>query len=378
MPSSPASPDIPILREGGARGAWPAPLRALVAILAGRAVPVLDGDGWDEFLRLAIDRHRVAPGLLETAAQGGIALPDRVRVALAAETRANAAMALRQKAESVRILGALEGAGCRPVILKGWPLAEELYGSAGLRHAKDLDIYIEPGEIDLTMAALDRLGYRVEATHEGRIPAFGLAAFRAEYNDLCLVSDAADTQVEVHWRNYHFRGWPELRDIPGAFVEHDLDATGISVPRLSPAANLAYLSMHGQQHLWARLKWLLDIARIVRQRPPAALAADLELARSVGAGRPVVLAVRLAGEVFGVPVPEFWPLPAPAERRVLDRFLALIASDRHDPGSFPAKLETYRLSMQLAETAGQRLGVLRYLFWRRVRLGAFRGRLAPT
>lgn len=360
--------------------AWPPALVALTRLVrtAPGALPPLDDDGWNAFCRLTIDRHRVAPAVLDGARRAGVALPERVACVLQAEARKDAAAALGQKAESFRLVSALQRTGCRPAILKGWPLAEELYGSAGARHSKDIDLYIGPDEIDRAIEGLIELGYSVDPVHARRMPLAGRSAFRAEYNDIAFIHPGAGTQVELHWRNYHFRGWPELRDIPDAFVECSLDRTGVGVPVLSPAANLIYLSMHGQRHLWLRLKWLLDIAKLVEARGADGLRRDLEVAREVGAARTVVLTVRLAHLVFGSPLPEGWPRPGRAGRRALARFCRLIASETAEPGALEAKLQNYRTAFGLAETLPQRIGVLRYLLWRRFRFGVLRGRTAPT
>lgn len=366
MPKSPASAEMPD---------WPQPLALIAAALSGRALPTLDDAGWDEVARLAVERHRIAGPLLEALAERPI--PGRAREALAAEARANTHAALVQKAETVRLLRDLAAAGCRPVLLKGWPLAEWLYGSAGLRHAKDIDLHVGESEIGCTAAALERLGYIVAGEHAARLPALGLDAFRAEYNDLAFVHPATGTEIEVHWRSYHFRGWPELGEMRDAVVDRPLDATGLSVRVPSPSAGLVYLALHGQQHVWLRLKWLLDIDRFARARG-AALTGDLAYARAAGAGGAVALALTLASRIFATPLPAGWPRPSRSEARMMSRVLRLMADDGAAPGGLAAKVEVYRAALTRAETPGQRLGVLRYLVWRRLRLGLLRGQTSPT
>ena len=340
---------------------WPQALNLVANLLSGADVIAsgLTSEDWRTFTNLVVDRHRVAPMVLKAASDIGLEMPTEVAAAISSTANNDAAAALRQKAESFRVLSQLANAGCRPSVLKGWPLAEALYGSAGLRHAKDLDLYIAPHEIDLCIAVMADLGYEIDDEHRARIPFIDRPGFRQEFNDLSLYHAARDVQIEVHWRSYHFRGWPDLRNIPGALQDWPLDRTGLIVRVPSPTANLIYLSLHGQQHIWLRLKWLLDIARIFTSRDDAQLIGDLSAAREVGAGRAVIIAGHLAQVVLGSPLPSSWPVPDHAGTRAIERFRQLIADDDSAPGTLRARFHYYWMSLVLAESLSQRVGVLR-------------------
>ena len=365
----------PVASENGAGRTpgdtgWPMPLRLLSALLSAEPgpLPTLSLEQWDAFADLVIERHRVAPAIAAAFAASGLAPPDPVRARIEAEARANGFAALRQKAETGRLIAALAARGCRPVLLKGWPLAEELMGSAAARHSKDIDLYIAPGEIAACLDVLGGLGYRIDDEHRARAPLVGRAAFAAECNDLSLWHNELLLQVEIHWRSNHFRGWADLREFSGAGREWPLDGTGIGVRVPSATANLIYLALHGQQHAWARLKWLHDIALIMRRRDGASLVADLDAARRTGAERAVVAALHLAHLVFGDARPPGWPAPDRIARRMLRRFATGIAAGSAAPGTSRARFDFYWVGLLMAEGLRQRLGVLRYAFWRRPRL----------
>lgn len=379
MRLSPASSE-PVLSEptssgngaGQASGdtGWSMPLRLLAALLGAKPgpLPALSSGQWDEFASLVIDRHRVAPAIAAALDASGLTPPDPVRALIEAEARANGFVALRQKAETARLLAALAARGCHPVLLKGWPLAEELMGSAAARHSKDIDLYIAPGEIAACLDVLGKLGYRVDDEHQARAPLVGRAALSAECNDIVLWHPEAQHQVEIHWRSNHFRGWADLREFSGEGREWPLDGTGIGVRIPSATANLIYLALHGQQHAWARLKWLHDIALIMRRRDGASLLGDLDAARRSGAERAVVAALHLAHQVFGDARPPGWPAPDRIARRMLRRFADGIAAGSAAPGTLRARFDFYWVGLVMAEGLSQRLGVLRYAFWRRPRL----------
>ena len=353
---------------------WPAPLTLLTALLRAEPMsghepgPALDEDSWAEFADLVIERHRIAPAILGSLEAAGIKPPGSVLARLRSEARANAFMALANKAETARLILALADRNCDPVMLKGWPLAEELLGAAAERHSKDIDLYIAPDEIETCLDVLRGLGYEVCGEHQGRTALIGRRALSAECNDLALWNEARQCQVEVHWRSNHFRGWPDLREVDGERRYWPLDDTGIRVRIPTGAAFLIYLASHGQQHSWARLKWLHDIALIMRRRDGATLVADLQAARPAGAGRAVATAVHLAHRVFGDPLPVDWPEPDWIARRMLRRFASGIAADGAAPGRTRARFDFYWVGLVMAEGNAQRLGVLRYAVWRGPRL----------
>jgi hypothetical protein len=253
-------------------------------------------------------------------------------------------------------------------MLKGWPLAEELLGSSASRHSKDIDLYVMPAEVRPVLEALEALGYEICDEHRGRKPLIGRPVLLTECNDLALWNDEKGCQVELHWRSNHFRGWTDLSEIDAQCRDWPLDETGIRVRIPSRAANLAYLALHGQLHSWSRLKWLHDIALIMRGRGPEELTADLEFARRVGAGRAVVGALHLAHRVFGDPLPAGWPAPDWIARRMLRRFANGIAIAAAAPGTLRGRFDFYWVGLIMAENFVQRLGVLRYAFWREPRL----------
>ena len=354
---------------------WPRPLILLCALLAGK--PELAGAAasrmtdvqWDGFTDLAIDRHRVAPAICEAVRTGGVALPGPVFEAIRTEARANGFAALAQKSESLRLAGMLEAVGVRAIWLKGWPLAEQLYGAPGLRHSNDIDILVAAGERLAAARCLAGSGYVPAAEHRLRGRIFARPVVEAECKDMQYVHPGAGLVVELHWRTSHFRGWPEFRELDEAPVALPglTGPAGILVP--GPLGQLVYLSGHCQQHMFGRLKWLLDIARLAGLRGPARLTDDLRRAEAAGAGRAVRLALHLAHRVFAAEVPgEAHDLPR-NEARWAGAFLAEIADPGAAPGRLRARLGVYRWHLRMAETPAQVLGVLRYALWRRLRLG---------
>ncbi|MEM8699685.1 MAG: nucleotidyltransferase family protein [Pseudomonadota bacterium] len=346
---------------------WPAPLRFLAASLSGRPRPALDAADWDQFADLAVERHRLAAPL--AARLQGDDIPTRIRDALETASAQAALEALAQKAETLRLLDAFAAEDLMPVLLKGWPLAERLFGAAGMRQAKDIDLHIAPGELPRAVRVLEELGYRPHPAHLGRcaLARRPSPALIAETNDIAWMHPSGQV-VELHWRLTHLAGWIELAEIDAPLISHPLDATGHTLLVPGDRANLIYLSVHGQLHLWGRLRWLYDIARLMELRSTTDLEGDLAEAERVGAGRAVRIATHLAATVFAAPLPRDWPELDWLERRAMAQFLALIAGEGGRPGHRVARLGFYLSTLGLGEGLTQRLAAPRYALWRNLRL----------
>ena len=370
-PLWPALPDGPARRDPGCAG-WPRPLILLRALLTGdieaaalTASRMPDGD-WDSFTDLVIERHRVAPAIVEALQALGAALPGPVLEAIRAEARANGFAALAQRTESLRLAEMMEGAGITAVWLKGWPLAEQLYGAPGRRHSNDIDILVTAGERLGAVRCLAQAGYVATGEHRLRARLIELPVVEVECKDVAYVHPDTGLVVELHWRTNTFNGWPDLSGL-GESPTALPGADGIRVP--GPLGLLVYLSGHGQQHLFGRLKWLLDIARLAEIRGPERMAEDLARAVAAGSGRPVRLALHLAHRVFGADVPAGARDLAPREARWAGEMLADIADPRATPGGIKARLGFYLWHLRMAKSPAQVIGVLRFAVWRRLRLG---------
>lgn len=345
------------------------PLAQLLRLLADQTpdLAALSEEEQAMLAALAIHRHRVAPFLFRTTDAARI--PQNIRSAF--ETASTAAMfaCLAQKHETVRLVDLLEAAGCAPVVLKGWPLAERLYPSAAARQSKDIDLLVQPGEVRPALDCLTRAGYGPEPGHEAR---FALAqrtapALLTETNDIALRHPSGQ-MVELHWKLTHLVGWLDLGALPDAFAMHEVDATGRQIRVLSDRANLIYLSVHGQLHLWGRLRWLHDIARLVAMRSDTDLLGDLAAARRLRAGRAVHLAVHLSHDLLMARLPVGWPPTTRLDRAALRLITKLIASPGGEPGRPLARLGYYLGILALGEGVTQRLAAPRYAIWRNLRL----------
>jgi hypothetical protein len=123
---------------------------------------------------------------------------------------------------------------------------------------------------------------------------------------------------------------------------------GREVAGLSPESLLLFLCVHGAKHMWSRLHWLGDLARLAARQPD--WAAALRVAAQAGCERPVLLGLWLAHEVSGAAVPE--PIlrragEVEAVRRLAGQVVARLR--RLPPPEAPDGMQLTQFNARLAE-----------------------------
>ena len=341
---------------------WPRPLRMLAWLLstdptaATNLVPAMSQTDWDAFARLAVERHRLGPLVLDRLSI--IDPPAEIVNLLEGAAQRNAVNVLQQVTAIRAIRKTFESTEVPFVVLKGWPLSEELFANSSSRHARDIDLLVDPSKLRGASDALHTLGFRPMQEHAWHHNLIGHPSLLAELNNLSFGDPETGVMVELHWRCNQFKGWSEPFAGLNNIGEHVSSIGSISVPR--EQQNLIYLSIHGSLHRWSRLKWLFDVAKLAERRGHDQLEQDLVVATAMKAGRPLALGLFLANQVFGTPIPkstytrDSW-LPR--------QCLVEIARPEAVPNSLSHRLKFYAMMFALAEGVAQHTGILRYRFW---------------
>jgi len=257
---------------------------------------------WPDFLRW-VDRHRVAPLVYQNLRRhGGNGVPESAMRALRSRFESNGRRSLANARELVRLAKLFQENGLAFIPLKGSVLALQVYGNLALRHAGDIDLLVEPGQVELADHLLYtsyhrvRPGFRLSPSQRQR---FFRIMHHFEY-----LHDQGNLRVELHWRSIHNQpdhvlGLTRLRSRASTMA-----VAGSTLPALSLPDNILYLCSHGAHHFWFRLFWLVDLAEMMRGNPAIDWPRLMTLAREAGMRRPLALGVILAHELLEVPLPE--------------------------------------------------------------------------
>ncbi len=187
---------------------------------------------------------------------------------------------------------ALASAGLRGVLLKGALLAQRLYARPSARATTDIDLLVDPADLDAASNAVRAIGYR---PFEGPREAW----FREHHHHLHFLHPHA-LPLELHFHAY--RGFGRvLPSRPLLERSRSIDGGKYAALRvLAPEDELVYLAVHAASHRFARLAWLYDCKLLVATMSDQEIAVAAERAFAWGYARPLALAAELLVELFGV------------------------------------------------------------------------------
>ena len=256
---------------------------------------------WKSLIVLA-RRHGTVP-LIYSALQDLCpgAVPAQAMAELREECLHNAGRAAFQQQTLFRILDVFAAQRIPALPYKGPMLAMSLYGNVAMRPCDDLDILLRESGVRRAKDLLLAHGFQ---TFYGFTPAQEAAYFGSRNSycytvDLVLDRNRGSLKVELHWRipapfSLNMESlWERLESVT---------AEGRTVLQFAPEDLLLILSVHGFKHFWRCLKWVCDVAELLRHNE---MDWDLVIRRAeaMGGRRVLLLGALTASELLGAPVP---------------------------------------------------------------------------
>jgi len=213
---------------------------------------------WKKFIQLA-KHHRVYPMVYENILRKSINVPDFVMDTLNNLCFKNTMNMLTLTAEIETVCKTLASNNIQTLVLKGPILADYLYGDISKRTSKDLDILVPITKIEKVEELLYSLGYQLE--YQGsRI----LNDWKQKVNHLSFYHPKRHIQVEVHvYLNRTMGLEPKFNDL---WIRKNTSyLTGTPIYFLGIEDLFFHLVTHGARHAWFRLRWLVDIDKILKK-----------------------------------------------------------------------------------------------------------------
>ncbi len=209
---------------------------------------------------------------------------------------ANARRSLAQVAEVRRLAQLFADAGVRVLVLKGAALAVQLYGDPGARVARDIDLLVDPDQFAQARRLLGQAGY---VQHQGFPSAQHSAAYLRKIKEIEFLDPATGGMVELHHR---LTDNPYLLecDFNSLWDEREeINLGDLTVATLPRQRLPLYLCVHGADHGWARLQWLVDFAAAMRSQN---VDDALRVATACGLRAPFMHALLLSHDWLGLPL----------------------------------------------------------------------------
>ena len=183
-------------------------------------------------------------------------VPEDARAELAAAFRRNALYALSLAAELAFALRVLNAAAIPALALKGFALAQSLYGDVALRVCADVDILVHSKQVAQAVNMLVASGYRDSLNHRF----FSRLAMRygRHYSVVREVEDNSYL-IELHWSL--LQGSSREQDAMDDVWSGSCCIKLLEEPArvLSGEWEFLYLCIHAADHGWQALRWLVDI-----------------------------------------------------------------------------------------------------------------------
>ena len=231
---------------------------------------------WPYLLEI-VHHHKVVPLFfrnLETFAPGYI--PDEPAAVLRAGAVANAHTCLQRISRLLLLHRRFREREIDLRIFKGIPLAITAFQDPTLRDAGDIDLLIAEKDLYQASEILRGEGY-VRFEPQARLTSRRLHSYIAHQKDFSYEHTGDGIVIDLHWRLFRNSFLPANAGLADVGEEW-LPLGSERIPTLPAPRLLLYLCVHGALDGWLRLKWLADIAALLRTMPPEQVASTARLA----------------------------------------------------------------------------------------------------
>lgn len=255
----------------------------------------LAGIDWERFYGL-IRFHRVQGLVWAALATIAAYVPAEIARRIAGDAARIAATNRASLAESEKLVAALNDNDVDFLILKGLPLGVLAYGTPWLKAGVDIDLLIDKARLHDAVAILLACGFRREDGRREDVAA--LRAWHRFRKDSEWWKPGTTARIDLHTR---------LTDSPALLPDVGLGSPrqaveavpGAAFPCLAGDELFAHLCVHGATSAWFRLKWITDLAALLRPKTSEEILRLYHRSQELGAGRGAAQALLLADRLYG-------------------------------------------------------------------------------
>jgi len=214
---------------------------------------------WKLFTQLLI-HHRLYPLIypkLKDYDQG--LLPPHILQFISYKYKLNTFEMLKLCAEMTEIDVLFGKNKIKTFFLKGPVLALELYGDISLRTSGDLDILVSIDQLEAVNDLLNKVGYTKDEYFSTT-----LDDWKWRHHHLTYYHSDKGIKLEVHWRlNPGPSKEPSFRELWDR--RSVVNFSGQNIHLLGKEDLFLFLVTHGARHGWSRLRWLVDIHKLINK-----------------------------------------------------------------------------------------------------------------
>jgi hypothetical protein len=296
------------------------------------------------------ERHGILPMFYQALEPLRDAIPAEAMRELEQKHQTNLHRALLLSRELIRIVHHLREFKLDVMPYKGPALAEFLYGDIALRQTGDIDLLVRREQFSLVEEALSKIGY-VPQDHfsEAQKQAYLKSGYECVFD-----GPAGRNGVEVQWAieaRFYSVDFDMDRIFDGAMK---VCVAGQAMKTPSAPDLFLILAVHAAKHVWERLIWICDLARLMNL-PTMDWDSISSRATRLGVLRIVNISALLANRLLGAEIPERagkWFAERESGRSLVSRL------QRHVMSAADFNIESFsyfHLMMQLRERPSDRV-----------------------
>lgn len=214
---------------------------------------------WKLFLDLTL-HHRVYPLLASILKEyNDNLIPHSVVQTVNGFYKRNIFKMLQLSGEMEQFAKVFNANGIKAIFLKGPFLGNEVYGDVSLRTCGDLDLLIPIEDLDNMHKILEIHGF-IKDDYIMSV----LEDWKWRHHHVTYFHPSKNIKLEIHWRLNPGPGkeprFSELWERKRKSI-----STNSSIYLLGREDLFLFLVSHGARHGWSRLRWLIDIQRMIGQ-----------------------------------------------------------------------------------------------------------------
>lgn len=252
------------------------------------------GADWRRLLAMAT-RHRVEALAWHALAPLELPIPPAIAAEFAARAGAIVERNLRTAIECRRLRDAFAAAGVDLLFVKGLTLGALAYRTPFLKMSWDIDVLVAPDEVAAAADVLAAAGYAPTIP----APPTSIVAWHRRHKESGWQQRDGGFHLDLHSRLSDHRGLIPAIGMASARQTVTV-APGIALATLSGDELFAYLCVHGASSAWFRLKWITDLAALLRGADEAEVERLYARSQEIGAGRAAGQALLLGERLFAI------------------------------------------------------------------------------
>jgi hypothetical protein len=246
---------------------------------------------WERIFSLAETGQVEAVTLTNLVSIDDGQLPQRISIEASVRAREARAIALSRTLAMNELLAIFAANRLPVIVVKGPALGVTAYGDPSMRSFADIDLLVKHEDLVSSRDLLLANGYTREYLPDDEANLIT--------NGHALEFSGRPIKVELHESllSHYLRVQFDADEIWSS--SRGIMCAGREIQVLAPEIQFLFLCAHGAKHEWMQLRWICDIAQLLRVMRSVEKDRVIELAVRLHAKRLLAVASQLVFEVFG-------------------------------------------------------------------------------